>query len=204
MQMLKPCQFVGLALVLSVAAGCSSSNSGESSGQVSDNPDLYDPNAAMNASSSTGTYGAVDTELNTPTAPHANGIGVDNNGGFGMTEMEGSGGEDSALRSITTFYFEYDSTTLNSEAMWALDVHARDLQASGQRVVLEGHTDERGTREYNMALGERRARAVAEYLIFQGVSPSQLELVSYGEEQPAVMGGGESSWAKNRRVELLK
>ncbi len=116
----------------------------------------------------------------------------------------GLSSEEAALRAITTFYFEYDSSDLKPEAMRALDVHARDLQANGARVVLEGHADERGTREYNMALGERRAKAVQRYLVLQGVSPAQLELVSYGEERPAVMGSGEGSWAQNRRVELRK
>jgi peptidoglycan-associated lipoprotein len=88
--------------------------------------------------------------------------------------------------------------------MRALDVHAKDLKAQGNRVVLEGHTDERGTREYNMALGERRAAAVQRYLVLQGVSPAQLELVSYGEEKPAVVGSTEEAWAQNRRVELRK
>lgn len=85
--------------------------------------------------------------------------------------------------------------------MRALDVHAKDLKGSGQRVVLEGHTDERGTREYNMALGERRAKAVQRYLVLQGVSPAQLELVSYGKERPVATGHDEQSWAQNRRVE---
>ncbi|MNY60164.1 Peptidoglycan-associated lipoprotein precursor [compost metagenome] len=88
--------------------------------------------------------------------------------------------------------------------MRALDVHAKDLKANGNRVVLEGHTDERGTREYNMALGERRAKAVQRYLVLQGVSPAQLELVSYGEERPVATGNDEQSWAQNRRVELRK
>ncbi len=67
--------------------------------------------------------------------------------------MDGSAREEAALRAITTFYFEFDSSDLKVEAMRALDVHARDLQSNGARVVLEGHADERGTREYNMALG---------------------------------------------------
>ena len=112
--------------------------------------------------------------------------------------------EEAALRAVTTFYFEYDSSELKQEAMRSLDVHAKDLKAAGNRVVLEGHTDERGTREYNMALGERRAAAVQRYLVLQGVSPAQLELVSYGEEKPAVMGSSEESMAQNRRVELRK
>ena len=112
--------------------------------------------------------------------------------------------EEAALRAITTFYFEYDSSDLKPEAMSALDVHAKDLKGNGARVVLEGHTDERGTREYNMALGERRAQAVQRYLVLQGVSPAQLELVSYGEERPVATGTEEQSWAQNRRVELRK
>jgi len=132
---------------------------------------------------------------------------VDPNAGYGANSgaVDGSlNGEEAALRAITTFYFEYDSSDLKPEAMRALDVHARDLQSNGARVVLEGHADERGTREYNMALGERRAKAVQRYLVLQGVSPAQLELVSYGEERPLTAGSSEESWAQNRRVELKK
>lgn len=129
---------------------------------------------------------------------------TDPNQGQQTGAIDGSLSGEAALRAITTFYFEYDSSDLKPEAMRALDVHARDLQASGSRVVLEGHTDERGTREYNMALGERRAMAVQRYLVLQGVSPTQLELVSYGEERPIAIGNTEQSWAQNRRVELRK
>ena len=133
-------------------------------------------------------------------------VGCSSKGGDASGEgaVDGSLSDEAALRAITTFYFEYDSSDLKPEAMRALDVHARDLQANGARVVLEGHADERGTREYNMALGERRAKAVQRYLVLQGVSPAQLELVSYGEERPVVMGSSEESWAQNRRVELRK
>ncbi|EPR8304548.1 TPA: peptidoglycan-associated lipoprotein Pal [Pseudomonas aeruginosa] len=135
----------------------------------------------------------------------ANG-GVDPSAGYGANSgaVDGSLSDEAALRAITTFYFEYDSSDLKPEAMRALDVHAKDLKGSGQRVVLEGHTDERGTREYNMALGERRAKAVQRYLVLQGVSPAQLELVSYGKERPVATGHDEQSWAQNRRVELKK
>lgn len=132
---------------------------------------------------------------------------VDPNAGYGANSgaVDGSlSAQEAALRAITTFYFEYDSSDLKPEAMQALDVHAKDLKANGNRVVLEGHADERGTREYNMALGERRAQAVQRYLVLQGVSPAQLELVSYGEERPVATGSDESSWAQNRRVELRK
>ena len=137
---------------------------------------------------------------------------IDPNAGYGAGtgaidgsmdgSMDGRLGEEAALRAITTFYFEFDSSDLKVEAMRALDVHARDLQGNGARVVLEGHADERGTREYNMALGERRAQAVQRYLVLQGVSPAQLEPVSYGEERRVVSGHGDSAWSQNRRVEL--
>ncbi|MFI8481486.1 peptidoglycan-associated lipoprotein Pal [Pseudomonas sp. NPDC078700] len=131
---------------------------------------------------------------------------VDPNAGYGADagSVDGNMSEEAALRAITTFYFEYDSSDLKPEAMRALDVHAKDLKGNGARVVLEGNTDERGTREYNMALGERRAKAVQRYLVLQGVSPAQLELVSYGEERPVSTGNDEQSWAQNRRVELRK
>jgi peptidoglycan-associated lipoprotein len=131
---------------------------------------------------------------------------VDPNAGYDANAngMDSAMSEEAALRAITTFYFEYDSSDLKPEAMRALDVHAKDLKGNGARVVLEGHTDERGTREYNMALGERRAKAVQRYLVLQGVSPAQLELVSYGEERPVATSSDESSWAQNRRVELRK
>ena len=133
---------------------------------------------------------------------------IDPNAGYDANAngsgLDSSLSEEAALRAITTFYFEYDSSDLKPEAMRALDVHAKDLKGNGARVVLEGHTDERGTREYNMALGERRASAVQRYLVLQGVSPAQLELVSYGEERPVAVSSDESSWAQNRRVELRK
>jgi peptidoglycan-associated lipoprotein len=134
------------------------------------------------------------------------GDAVDPNAGYGADtgSVDSSMSEEAALRAITTFYFEYDSADLKAEAMRALDVHAKDLKGNGARVVLEGHADERGTREYNMALGERRSKAVQRYLVLQGVSPAQLELVSYGEERAIATGNDEQSWAQNRRVELRK
>ncbi len=108
----------------------------------------------------------------------------------------GAGGVD------TVFYFEFDRAVLKPEAREALKIHAKRLQENPRDVRIEGHTDERGTREYNMALGERRANAVKEYLVLQGVDPDILEVVSYGEERPVAMGSNERSWAQNRRAEL--
>lgn len=106
------------------------------------------------------------------------------------------------LLNITTFYFGFDQSTIKQEARVALEAHAAYLVQSGDNVVLEGHADERGTREYNLALGERRAQAVASYLSALGVSSQQIETVSYGEERPASQGHDETSWSLNRRVDL--
>lgn len=102
----------------------------------------------------------------------------------------------------TVFYFEFDSSILTSEARSALTVHAEMLKDEPRSIRLEGHADERGSREYNMALGERRANAVRDYLVLQGVNGDLIETVSYGEEQPAAFGSYESAWSQNRRVEL--
>ena len=111
--------------------------------------------------------------------------------------------EEARLRAITTFYFEFDKSDLTAEARDALVVHAADLKANpNRRVRLEGHADERGTREYNLALGERRSQAVERYLQVQGVSAGQMEVISYGEEMPVDTGTTEAAYSKNRRVEM--
>lgn len=102
----------------------------------------------------------------------------------------------------TVFYFGFDSSVLQPEARAALTAHAERLKNNSESVRLEGHADERGSREYNMALGERRADAVADFLLLQGVSRSRIETVSYGEERPSRLGSNESAWEMNRRVEL--
>jgi peptidoglycan-associated lipoprotein len=101
------------------------------------------------------------------------------------------------------FYFEFDSSTLTSEARGALDAHVALLKGNDRTIRLEGHTDERGTREYNLALGERRANSVRDYMVANGISSLRLESISYGEERPLAYGSGESNWAQNRRVELI-
>ena len=100
-------------------------------------------------------------------------------------------------------YFDYDSFVVRAEARPVIESHARFLQANKQRKAnLEGHTDERGGREYNLALGQKRAEAVRQALSLSGVSESQLESVSYGKEKPAAQGTSEADLAKNRRVEI--
>lgn len=101
-------------------------------------------------------------------------------------------------------YFELDSSQVKQEYVPVVAAHARYLAShQNQRVILGGNTDERGSSEYNVALGEQRSKSVERMLRSQGVSASQLEVVSYGEEKPASMGHDESAWRLNRRVELM-
>jgi len=117
------------------------------------------------------------------------------------TEMLAEPEGDLASRTI---YFEYDSAKLTSESIAILETHGNFIAGNGEvRVRLEGHADERGSREYNIALGDRRAQSVRRVLLFQGASTDQVETVSYGEENPAVSGHDEDAWSKNRRVELI-
>lgn len=103
----------------------------------------------------------------------------------------------------TIFYFDFDKSTVRADGMADLEAHAQYLSANPNvNVRLDGHADERGTREYNMALGERRALAVSRFLQVNGVAPAQIETVSYGEEKPAVLGHDRAAWAENRRVVL--
>ena len=118
-----------------------------------------------------------------------------------VTLDDGMGGMET-LQGI--FYFDFDQAIVKRVGHEELNKHARVLRGdSYMSVRLEGHADERGTREYNLALGERRANAVAAYLVAQGAARSQIEVISYGEEKPASMGHNESSWAQNRRVEIV-
>ena len=103
-----------------------------------------------------------------------------------------------------TIYFEFDSAKLSSESIQILETHGSFIAGNGEvSVRLEGLADERGSREYNIALGDRRAQSVRRVLLFQGASTDQLDTVSYGEEQPAMSGHTEEAWSKNRRVELI-
>ena len=109
---------------------------------------------------------------------------------------------DAASAAGTVFLFDYDSSTLSDDARAAIDAHVALLMSGSANARLEGHTDERGTREYNIALGERRANAVANYMIINGIPRYRIETVSYGEERPVAFGYNEESWQQNRRVYL--
>lgn len=109
-----------------------------------------------------------------------------------------------ARQAGTVVYFDYDRAEIKPEFVPVVAAHARYLNGDpGRKVRLEGHSDERGSREYNIGLGERRAQAVRRALMLQGVTEAQITTVSYGEERPAVSGSDESAYSKNRRVELI-
>ena len=109
-----------------------------------------------------------------------------------------------ALRT-RVFYFDFDVSQFRPADRETLTYHARDLANNpNKRIRLEGHADERGTREYNLALGERRANGIRDYLIVNGASRSQIETVSYGEERPARSGTTEEAYQLNRRVEIVE
>jgi peptidoglycan-associated lipoprotein len=99
-------------------------------------------------------------------------------------------------------YFDLDKYDLTPEARAILLANAEKLKGSSAAVRLEGHADERGSREYNMALGEKRAKAARDFLVLQGVKAASLEVVSYGEERPVATGHDETSYSQNRRVEI--
>ncbi len=172
---------VGIAIVL--LAGCASNEPEDSAGIE---PMTEAPAETM----------APETKKG-PVKPVVKGgkivVPLDSSDGMGGTET---------LQGI--FYFDFDQAIVKRSGHAELDKHASVLSGDSlMRVRLEGHADERGTREYNLALGERRANAIRAYLIAQGASRSQIEVVSYGEEKPVNAGHSESSWAENRRVEVV-
>jgi len=125
------------------------------------------------------------------------------NAGSAGSDDEAAGPQ-AGLLAKRVIYFDFDSSEIKAEGTEVVAAHAKYLAShSSARVRLEGNTDDRGSREYNIGLGERRAQAVKRALLLQGASESQLSTVSYGAERPAVVGNDESAWSKNRRVEIV-
>ncbi|MEO8298532.1 MAG: peptidoglycan-associated lipoprotein Pal [Burkholderiales bacterium] len=163
---------------------------------------------------------ASGTKLDTPAPvenkmPDANAMGSGSASGSGVGSGRVSESQVASVdtnRSATgaaadaakrTVYFEFDSYVVKDEYRGVIDYNAKLLSADAKRrMQAEGHTDERGGTEYNLALGQRRAEAVVKALALMGGKESQVEAVSYGKERPAAEGSNEAAWAKNRRVEL--
>ena len=173
----------GLAVLMTLA-GCPSKPVLKSSGDAA--------GTAVPGGAGTGQNGA---------GANANGAGDQTGGAAAGTGKEGASAPVGVARLI---YFDFDSSEIRPEFVSVIAAHAKALSANASiRVRLEGHTDERGSPEYNIGLGERRSQAVRRALMLQGVAESQLSTVSYGEERPAVAGETEEAWAKNRRVEFI-
>jgi peptidoglycan-associated lipoprotein len=167
---------LGAALVAAALAGCSSSVP-LSDGKAT--VETRNPNAGAGAGTGAGAQSDVKT--------------VD----LGATQGAAA---DAAQRIV---YFDFDSYVVKDEYRPIIETNAKRLAGNKQRkVVVEGHTDDRGGSEYNLALGQKRAEAVAKSLTLLGVDGAQVEAVSFGKERPAVQGSDEAAWAKNRRAEL--
>lgn len=148
----------------------------------------------------------VPVESRTPTALNAGAGGAGSGGvaqsGVAPVDLTKSGsGADANLAKIV--YFDFDSFVVKDEYRPLIESYAKALDANrAMHVVVEGHTDERGGSEYNLALGQKRAEAVTKALALLGAKASQVEAVSFGKERPAVQGNDEAAWAKNRRAEI--
>jgi len=123
-------------------------------------------------------------------------------GGAGKMAAPRPGSQEDLIANVgDRVFFDFDKYKLKPEGRAVLEKQAAWLKKhGGVRLVLEGHADERGTREYNLALGERRANATRDYLVSLGVSPSRLKTISYGEERPVALGSNEKAWSQNRRA----
>ena len=157
---------------------------------------------------------ASTTGLNKGSGAYGSEMSGPGMGGSGMSGVSGNGDYASTLGpefndpnnplSKRTIYFMLDSSEVMPDFVPVIAAHAQYLIANpAQRITLEGNADERGSREYNIALGEQRAKSVASMMKVQGVSENQLDIVSYGEEKPAAFGSDEEAWERNRRVELV-
>ena len=137
-------------------------------------------------------------------AKNANGSSVAGAAATGSRSTgAGAGTAMTAMPSQRVVYFDFDSYAIKDDFKATIDGYARALQANrDKKLVIEGHTDERGGREYNLALGQKRAAAVVSSLTLLGATETQLEAVSFGEERPAAQGNDEAAWSKNRRAEL--
>ncbi len=125
----------------------------------------------------------------------------DSNGGlFGGSECESREARDFMANAEDRVFFAFDSSALSNNAIEALQTQVKWLKKNENvDVIVQGYCDERGTREYNLALGERRANAVKQYLVSQGIAADRISTISYGKERPAVLGSNEAAWAQNRR-----
>jgi len=140
------------------------------------------------------------TSLSDADDSEAQAYGTEDDDLSGMSSLD----DPTSLLSVRIIYFEYDSSDVKSEDRTTVEAHAAYLVENPDTIItLEGHADERGSREYNLALGERRALTVKRQMTLIGASPDQIRTVSYGEERPAIDDHDDYSWSQNRRVEII-
>ncbi len=140
------------------------------------------------------------TSLSDADDSEAQAYGTEDDDRSGMSSLD----DPISLLSVRIIYFEYDSSDVKSEDRTTVEAHAAYLVENPDTIItLEGHADERGSREYNLALGERRALTVKRQMTLIGASPDQIRTVSYGEERPAIDDHDDYSWSQNRRVEII-
>jgi peptidoglycan-associated lipoprotein len=168
--------FIGLAAGSLIFTGCSTTGSGDAAGD-----------------STAG--GAADVGGANTAAARPNGAGDGD-----TMRLD----DPASILAVRKIYFEFDSSDISFDDKRVLRAHAKHLNANtSTNITIEGHADERGSREYNIALGERRANAIKAYMAAEGVNPAQLNVVSFGEERPDLMGYGAQVWSKNRRGVLV-
>jgi len=160
---------------------------------------------ALSACESTSGVKEGEGQVQPPPATDQSGTSTAGAGAATGSGFQGSPLDDPAsLLSNRTIYFAYDSSDIPAADQPVVEAHGRYLADNpGASMTLEGHADERGSREYNIALGERRANAVRQLMTLIGANGAQIRVVSYGEERPAVDGHDESAWSRNRRVEII-
>ena len=149
----------------------------------------------------------VESRSGTPVGPGGttgSGAGTAGAGQSGVASVDLTRGALPPARMDNLIYFDFDSFIVKDEYRNLVDAHAKSLNGDRKRKVsVEGHTDERGGREYNLALGQKRAEAVARSMTLLGATDAQVEAVSFGKERPAAQGNDEAAWAKNRRAEIV-
>jgi peptidoglycan-associated lipoprotein len=179
------------AFLLAAFAGCSSTGTEDMA--------PTDDKAATATTPAAGS-GAATTGAATSGVPTGAATGAPPSGATSASALK----DPKNILSKRGIYFDYDQFTIKDEYKPIIEAHAKYLQANrGARVILQGNSDERGTREYNIALGQKRADAVKNLMLLLGASEIQIETVSFGKEKPRLEGHDESSWAENRRVDIV-
>ena len=188
-------RLIALAAVAFFVAACetASQTSTDSAGESSSSTASSSASTTSSSSGSSGSSGSSSSSSSSSSAASSS------------SAPDPRASAEEALAKIgNTVYFGYDSSALSDDAQATLSRQAGFLKGNpALTVTIEGHCDERGTREYNLALGERRAAATRDYLLAQGINPARIRVISYGKERPVASGSNETSWSKNRRAATI-